>query len=168
MLCAPSVRPPPGHNSARASTVNIAVLCVPLWNGMGAFNLYEFAHRFPQIAVLADAGQILAQTDGFHIEAHEACDWARLLRNKKASHMVGWLVGWLQNGSLVVRQASIERVCLSVCLSVCLPGCQAGCRFRAEFSRSDCVCFAPVLNLNLPCSWPLYPDQRRQPPRPAG
>lgn len=55
----------------------------------------EFAYRFPQIAVLANAGQILGKTDGFHIEAHEACDWARLLRNKKARPTVGWLVSRL-------------------------------------------------------------------------
>ncbi|CAM9467855.1 unnamed protein product [Laminaria digitata] len=46
-------------------------------------------NRFSQIAVLASAGQVLGKTDGFQIETHEACDWARLLRNKKGDVVVG-------------------------------------------------------------------------------
>lgn len=59
----------------------------------GGFVASMISHRFSQIAVLAGAGQILGKTDGFHVEAHEACDWARLLRNKKVSNTIGWPEG---------------------------------------------------------------------------
>ena len=39
--------------------------------------------RFSQTAILSNTGQVLAKSDGFAIETHEACDWARLFKNKK-------------------------------------------------------------------------------------
>ncbi|CAM9792130.1 unnamed protein product [Ectocarpus sp. 4 AP-2014] len=36
-------------------------------------------NRFMQAAVLSSVGKVLAKTDSFDIETHEACDWVRLL-----------------------------------------------------------------------------------------
>lgn len=41
--------------------------------------------RFMQAAVLSSVGKVLARTDSFDIETHEACDWVRLFKSKKAS-----------------------------------------------------------------------------------
>lgn len=38
-----------------------------------------------QAAVLSSVGKVLARTDSFDIETHEACDWVRLFKSKKAS-----------------------------------------------------------------------------------
>lgn len=42
--------------------------------------------RFSQTSVLSSAGQILGKTDAFDLETHEACDVARLMKNKKVDH----------------------------------------------------------------------------------
>jgi len=39
--------------------------------------------RFSQTAILSNTGQVLAKSDSLAIETHEACDWARLFKNKK-------------------------------------------------------------------------------------
>lgn len=39
--------------------------------------------RFSAVALLSNVGHILAKTDAFAIEAHEACDWTRLFKSKK-------------------------------------------------------------------------------------
>lgn len=39
--------------------------------------------RFAETAILSNAGHVLAKSDAFAIETHEACDWTRLFKNKK-------------------------------------------------------------------------------------
>lgn len=47
-------------------------------------NPYFFGgFRFLETAFLSNAGHILAKSDAFAVETHEACDWMRLFKNKK-------------------------------------------------------------------------------------
>lgn len=39
--------------------------------------------RFSQSAILSNVGQILGKTKDFILSTHEACDWTRLMKNKK-------------------------------------------------------------------------------------
>lgn len=69
-----------------------AIMCISLTNvshllasGCGQICCPRFHPwpRFLQTAVLSNAGQVLAKSDAFVIETHEACDWTRLFKNKK-------------------------------------------------------------------------------------
>lgn len=62
---------------------------LPVTAASNAFRLEPpFAYlgfvRFMQGAVLSSVGKVLAKTDSFDIETHEACDWVRLFKSKKA------------------------------------------------------------------------------------
>ncbi|CAN0154673.1 unnamed protein product [Ectocarpus sp. 6 AP-2014] len=52
-------------------------------------------NRFMQAAVLSSVGKVLAKTDSFEIETHEACDWVRLFKSKKARPQQHHLLAYL-------------------------------------------------------------------------
>ncbi|CAM9692581.1 unnamed protein product [Ectocarpus sp. 13 AM-2016] len=59
-------------------------------------------NRFIQAAVLSSVGKVLAKTDSFAIETHEACDWVRLFKSKKARPQQHRLENRPDNGDITV------------------------------------------------------------------
>eukprot|EP00903_Cladosiphon_okamuranus_P010587 g10011.t1 len=68
------------------------------------------SNRFLETAILSNAGHILARSDAFTIETHEACDWMRLFKNKKGDIIVGghkFVVLSRDEGSIIVSSKTL-------------------------------------------------------------